>query len=139
MGFRNGMDPRTLLLAAPLVLCGCGGSTCSSSWEIQISPTSAMVSHSAAPPKNQTQFIAIAAPTAQAGCAIPQVVAREFPTWSNPDPAAIQISSADDLTNGTVVCKAPTNGPVTLTGTFTQMVSPMVSGPATKTVQLTCN
>lgn len=65
----------------------------------------------------------------------PQVVAREYATWSNPDPAAIQISSADDLTNGTAVCKAPTDGPVTLTGTFSQMVS----GPATKTVQLTCN
>ncbi len=138
MGFCNGMDPRTGLLAALLVLCGCGGNTCSSGWEIQISPTSAAVNHSAAPPHNQTQFIAIAAPIAQAGCAIPQIVAREYATWSNPDPAAIQISSADDLTNGTAVCNAPTNGPVTLTGTFTQMVPPTVSGPATKTVQLTC-
>ncbi len=138
MGFRNGVDPRTVLLAAVLVPCGCGGNsgmTCNLTWELQMSPTSATVNHSAPPPGNQTQFVAIAAPTAHAGCGVPQVVAREYATWSNPDPAAIQISSADDLTNGTAVCKAPTDGPVTLTGTFSQMVS----GPATKTVQLTCN
>ncbi|MFZ0394162.1 MAG: hypothetical protein WCF17_02600 [Terracidiphilus sp.] len=138
MGFRNGMDARTGLLAALLVLCGCGSNPCNSAWELQVSPASATVNHSAAPPKNQTQFVAVAAPVAQAGCAIPQIVAREYATWSNPDPSAIQISSASDLTNGTAVCKAPTNGPVTLKGTFAQLVPPMVSGPAAKTVQLTC-
>lgn len=106
--------------------------------EIQVSPTAATVNHLAAPPKNQTQFVAIATPTAQAGCAVPQLVAREYPAWSNPDPAAIQISSASDLTNGTAVCKAPTNGPITLTGIFARTV-PQAVAPATKTVQRTCD
>lgn len=92
--------------------------------EIQVSPTAATVNHLAAPPKNQTQFVAIATPTAQAGCAVPQLVAREYPAWSNPDPAAIQmISSA----SGTAVCKAPTNGPITLTGIFARTVPQAVA------------
>ncbi len=61
---------------------------------------------------------------------------RVYGSWSNPDSTAIQISSASDSTNGTAVCKLPTHGPVTLTGTFSQQAA---SNPATETVQLTCN
>ena len=135
MGFRNGMDPRTGLLAALLILCGCGNPPCNTTWGVEVSPTSATANHTAAPPGNQTQFIGVASPVARAGCAIPALAARQFATWSNPDPAAIQISSAFDTTNGLAVCKAATNGAVTLTGTFTEHLPSSV----TKTVQLTCN
>lgn len=126
------------LFAALAVLSGCGGNgsmSCNLTTEITVSPTSATVNHAAAPPANQTQFLGTAAPTAAAGCPVPQWIAREHPTWSNPDPTDIQISSTNDLTNGTAICKAPTAGPVTLTGTFTELVS----SPVTRTVQLTCN
>jgi hypothetical protein len=61
-------------------------------------------------------------------------VAIEYGTWSNPDPVDITISSANDSTNGTALCKAPTNGAVTLTGAF-PIGSP---NPNMKSVQLTC-
>ncbi len=133
---------RAGLLAAQLVvalyLCGCGGkptTNCEISVVIAVSPTSAVANHAASPPGNQVQFIATASPTAPPGCAVPTWIAKAYGTWANPDPIAIQISSANDATNGTAVCKAATNGAVTLTGTFTQLVP----APVTKTVQLTCN
>ncbi len=76
-----------------------------------------------------------AAVSDEPGCAVPTWIAIVYGTWSNPDPTDIQISSAIDNTNGTAVCKAATNGAVTLTGTFNQLVP----APVTKTVQLTCN
>lgn len=109
---------------------------CSLSETVRVTPLSATVNHAAAPPANQIQFVASAAPTAPPGCPVPAWVVRVYGTWSNPDPTAIQISSANDSTNGTALCKLPTNGPVTLTGTFSQQT---VSNPATETVQLTCN
>jgi len=84
---------------------------------------------------DDVQFAGIAYPTAPAGCPIPQWEDLDYGVWSNPEPNEIQISSADDSTNGTAVCVAPTNGPVTLTGTF----SLYLASPVTKTVQLTCN
>lgn len=126
------------LLAAVTADCGCGGKpslSCSINTVISVNPTSAVVNHAASPPGNQVQFGAIASPTAPDGCPVPQWLANVYGTWSNPDPTAITISSANDATNGTAVCKAATNGPVTLTGTFTQLVPT----PVTRTVQLTCN
>lgn len=129
----------TLMLSLGAV-CGCGGrstmgATCSNGVEIIVSPTSATANHTAAPPANQIQFVGVAHPTASPpGCPVPQWVALSFATWSNPNPGAIQISSANNSTNGTAVCLASTNGAVTLTGTFTQVVST----PVTESVQLTC-
>ena len=133
-----------LLTAAALFtgICGCGGSAgsagCTLTTVISVNPTSATVDHAATPPANHVQFIAAggyAAPTGSEHCAVPALAWIEYGTWTNPDPADIQISSATDSTNGTAVCKSPTNGPVTLTGTFTELVP----SPVIKTVQLTCN
>jgi hypothetical protein len=130
----------TLILSLGAV-CACGGrstmANCSSGAEVIVSPTSAAANHSAAPPANQVQFVGVAHPTATPpGCPLPQWVALSYGTWSNPDPNAIQISSASDATNGTAICTAPTNGAVTLTGTFN---SPALgTSPVTKSVQLTC-
>ena len=116
--------------------CAAGGARCTNvSYGIQVMPASATINHAAASPGNQTQFLSEVSITAPPGCPISEMAARAFGTWSNPDPAAIQISSAADNTNGIAVCKAATKGAVTLTGTFTQLAS----GTVTKTVQLTCN
>ena len=126
------------LFAILSALCGCSGNpsvSCNLSTVISVAPTSATVDHAAAPPGNQVQFVGYARPTAPPGCAIPAWVAIAYATWSNPDPTDIEISSADDSTNGTAVCKTPTDGSVTLTGTFGQPAS----GPITKSVQLACN
>jgi hypothetical protein len=126
------------LLCLVSITCGCAGNptiSCKGSVVISVNPPSATLNHSAAPPGNQVQFVATAAPTAPPGCPVPQWIAIVYGTWTNPDPTDIQISSTSDSTNGTAVCKATTNGPVTLTGTFSQMVQT----PVTKTVQLTCD
>ena len=69
----------------------------------------------------------------QGNCPIPQIVLRVNPTWTNPDPIHIAISSADDDSNGLATCKGPTAGPVTLTTTTAQPTT-----PPTASVQLTC-
>lgn len=125
------------LLVAITVVCGCAGNAsigCSDSIVLTVSPSSATADHSAAPPGNQVQFIGVVRYTAPPGCAAPALAVIAFATWSNPDSADIAISSANDSTNGTAVCKAPTNGAVTLTGAFS-IGSP---SPTTKSVQLTC-
>jgi hypothetical protein len=105
--------------------------------EVTVAPLSAIADHSAAPPGNQVQFIATAAPVAPPGCPLPEWMARVYAAWSNPDPADITISSANDSTNGMATCKAPTRGAVTLTGTFSSVpLNP--NQPVTKSVQLTC-
>ncbi len=127
------------LFLAITALCGCGGTSatkCNTTVVISVNPTTATVDHTAAPPANQVQFVANAQPFSdQPGCAVPTWIAIVYGTWLNPDPTDIQISSAIDNTNGTAVCKAATNGAVTLTGTFNQLVP----APVTKTVQLTCD
>jgi hypothetical protein len=112
------------------------GTECNASLVVGVNPSSATVNHAAAPPANQVQFIANEAYSAPAGehCAVPAIAWIVAGTWSNPDPQDIEISSANNSTNGTAVCLAPTNGAVTLTGTFPTTVM----APATKSVQLTC-
>jgi hypothetical protein len=131
-----------LLSAIPAVI-GCGGNgaiavKCSLDTVITVSPPSATVNHAAAPPGNQVQFVAVGRYAAPPGsdCAVPALAWLAYGTWSNPDPTAIQISSANDSTNGTAVCLAPTNGPVTLTGSFPIGANPPA---AVQSVQLTCN
>jgi hypothetical protein len=128
-------------------LCGCGGQeglNCSVTTVVSVSPTSAEVNHAASPPANQVQFVGsaryeIVPPVngkAQSSCAVPELSWIVDGTWSNPDPDDIQISSAANSTNGTAVCVAPTNGPVTLTGTFSPGNNPTET--ATESVNLTC-
>jgi hypothetical protein len=72
---------------------------------------------------------------------VPNVALQDYAAWTNPDPINIQISSANDATNGTAVCKGPTNGAVTLTGTFAAVAGGTAGNglPQTiETVQLTC-
>lgn len=136
---RAGLLP--VLFAAVAIVCGCGGNSqigCTLETVITVSPTSATVNHAAAPPANQVQFIGVGGYAAPPGedCAVPALSWIAYGTWSNPDPTDITISSADDSTNGTAVCVAPTNGAVTLTGTFpSAQLSPQ---SVTKSVQLTC-
>ncbi len=130
------------LLSAITVVCGCSGNPtfgCNLTTNITVSPTSATVSHAAAPPGNQVQFIGAGSYAASGPhCAVPELSWIAYGTWSNPDPADIQISSAENSTNGTAVCLAPTNGLVTLTGAFTRGINPILTQSATQSVQLTC-
>lgn len=128
------------LIAVFNAAIGCGGNgsisgNCTLTTVITVSPTSATVNHAAAPPANQVQFIGVGRFTAPPGCAAPALAFLVYGTWSDPDPTDITISSANDSTNGTAECKSATNGAVTLTGTFDQLVP----APVTRTVQLTCN
>ncbi len=127
------------LLVVITSVYGCGGNpatSCQNSVVITVNPTSATVNHAAAPPGNQVQFIAVGRYAAAPGCAAPQLAWIAYGNWSNPDPIDITISSANDSTNGTAVCKAPTNGSVTLTGAFTESVTPPQS--VNQSVQLAC-
>ena len=130
-------------LAAILVaVCGCAGNgtfgNCTLYSVVNVSPTSATVNHAAAPPANQVQFVGTGTYAAQGShCAIPELAWIAYGTWSNPDPTDIQISSADNFTNGTAVCLAATNGAVTLTGTF-PATGLGGAQSVTQSVQLTC-
>ncbi len=139
---------RTFLPAGPLaglaailaVVCGCAGNgtigDCTLYTVITVNPTSATANHAAAPPANQVQFIGTGGYAGTGShCAIPALSWIAYATWTNPDPADIQISSAQNSTNGTAVCLAPTNDAVTLTGTF-PAIEPSQS--VTQSVQLTC-
>ena len=116
---------KTLLAVAGccLLLSGCAavgnsGSGCVEGIEFSTGPATATADHLAAAPANQTQFLSYETPTVTGtGCAAPTFSVRVYPTWTNPDPLDISISSAQDETNGTAVCKAATSVPVTLTAT----------------------
>jgi len=133
--------PIAPLFVAITFVCGCGGNAtnCTLGTEVTVNPTSATVNHAAAPPANQVQFIGTggyAVITPGERCEVPALAWIAYGTWSNPDPTEIKISSADNSTNGTAVCLAPTNGAVTLKGTFSTSVNPPQS--VTQSVQLTC-
>lgn len=141
----------TCLWSFTLPLCmaclvGCAGTSpdsCTTTFQLRVSPESATVDHTATPPGNQVQFQGAAFATASApSCPVPALARLEYAAWTNPDPDDIQISSANDSTNGTATCVSATNGPVILTGTFAPVT---VTGPAgsgtdttTQTVSLTC-
>jgi hypothetical protein len=128
---------RTLLVLAgcSVFLAGCGvaSPSCTLTDILEVSPSTATANHSAAPPGNQQQFSAVIQPTGPPGCPIPQYVAEAFPVWTNPDPLAISISSAQNQTNGLATCLTATDGAVTLTATVGSGQSTQ-----TKTVSLTC-
>jgi hypothetical protein len=128
---------RTLLVLAgcSVFLAGCGAASpdCTLSYVLEVSPATATANHSAAPPGNQQQFRALSQPTAGPGCAIPAYGVEALPVWTNPDPLAISISSAQNQTNGLATCLTATDGAVTLTATVGTGQTAQ-----TKTVSLTC-
>ena len=122
-----------------LLLSGCGGvgnggSGCVEGLVLSTSPSTEIADHSAASPGNQQKFTSVMGPTVTGtGCALPESLIVVTPTWTNPDPLDISISSAPDETNGTAVCTAATLAPVTLTATETYS-----SKTYTSSVTLTC-
>jgi len=128
-------------------VCGCAVAPpsttgCSDTFALTVTPNVATASHTAQTPANQVQFTGINRDNAAAGCPLSNVEELEYASWTNPDTINIQISSANDVTNGTAVCKGVTSGAVTLTGVFSPILP---NGPAgggtpqtTETVQLTC-
>ncbi len=133
------MKALLVLAGCSVLLTGCGAVTdpCSYSTVLTVSPTTATADHMAAAPGNQQQFVSgtseVAKGSSTTGCAVPAVIAVAHPVWTNPDPQAITISSANDATNGTAVCTAATSGPVTLTATTGSGTTVLTS-----TVSLTC-
>ncbi|HEX4155315.1 MAG TPA: hypothetical protein VHY48_06855 [Acidobacteriaceae bacterium] len=109
-----------LLAVAAVGLSGCAMSptgNCNVTLVMLVSPVAATADHAANPPGNQVKFTAEGSPTAPAGCPQPAYIVALRPAWANPDPADIQISSANDATNGVATCERATNGAVTLTAT----------------------
>ena len=139
-----------LVLLSILGITGCGvgpNPACIPKPYLTASPTSATADHAAAAPGNQVQFVTAQGEmfSSSSGqiCAVPTSLAIVHPVWTNPQPQQISISSANDSTNGTAVCTAATNGPVTLTGTVNGALGQGTGGdipatPLTITVQLTC-
>ena len=136
--FRYYVCMRVILLVlagCSVFLAGCGAASpiCNMTDVLEVSPATATADHSATPPGNQQQFSAVLAPTGPPGCPIPQVVLLVYPTWTNPAPLAISISSAQDKTNGLATCLKATTGAVTLTATTGTGLTAQ-----SKTVALTC-
>jgi hypothetical protein len=126
-----------LALAGCLALTGCAaglqGDCSNTGIVLSLNPVAATADHTAEPPGNQQQFVSTAAPTAPPGCALPEWILLAHPSWTSSDPVNISISSANDTTNGTAVCKGATNGAATLTATF------VFDGTTSKaTATLTC-
>jgi len=111
------------LTVCSLVPVGCanpGSVVCNSTGNtFAVSPATATANHSSAAPGNQAQFSSTLTPTYPAGCPVPAIVVAAYPTWTNPDPLDISISSAQNSTNGLAVCSGMTSGAVTLTSTET--------------------
>lgn len=109
-------------LGASLATMGCGAAPqqCTLAYPLTVSPLAATLDHASTAAANQVKFRGIAYLVATpATC--PQrtdLGALEYATWTNPDPADIQISSAYDDTNGIASCTNATSGAVSLTGTF---------------------
>jgi hypothetical protein len=133
------LQPRLLLALSTLgcfALSGCGGQSTPSSCNIlaiNVSPATATVDHTAAPPGNMQHFDAFIA-KAPPGCAF--FTGNLFnAVWSVSDPANVSVSNAQDSTRGNATCKAATAGAVTVTATFTNTDGTNVSN----TASLTCN
>jgi hypothetical protein len=113
------------------------------SYNVEVSPLNGSAEHTAPAPGNQVHFQGIGRATASpSSCPVPALAVLEYAAWSNPDPADIQISSANNATNGLATCLNATNGAVLLTGTFAPMpaTGPAGTGPDTsvRVVTLAC-
>jgi hypothetical protein len=137
-----------LVLASLIGVAGCGvgpNPSCLPKSYLNINVLAATLDHAAAPPGNQEQLIVTEGETFYSPngmiCATPTSLAIVYPIWTNPQPQAISISSANNSTNGLAVCTAATNGPVTLTGTVQglgQGAGDIPVATLTITTQLTC-
>ena len=128
-----------LCAAGLLAGCGAGAPNCGGGdLVLQVSPAAATVDHLAAHPGNEAHFSGVATYIAAAGCPVSSIAMLEYAIWTNPDPVHIQISSANDETNGTAVCLGATAGAVTLTGAFAPQSVPPTATTTAKTVLLTC-
>ena len=117
------------------VLAGCGGNTNNRCFigSITVSPGSATVDHTAAPPGNTQQFAAFAGSVPQ-GCAVAQSNLTNV-IWSVSDPVNVSIGSTPGPSFGIATCNAATAGAVTVTGTLNQTDF----APVKATASLTCN
>jgi hypothetical protein len=120
------------------LLTGCAvnggtGQSCEGGLKLMVSPATGTADHTQAAPGDQVKFASTVAPTAPPGCAVPQWLLLASSTWTSTDAKDIQISSANDATNGLATCVGPTNGAATVTATFT-LGGNTVSG----TSSLTC-
>jgi hypothetical protein len=120
------------------VLPGCGAPqnpSCDLTYPVEIGPLIATADHTASPPGNQAQFRASVSPYSSApGCAVPEVIALVYATWSLSDPIDAQISSAANATNGLATCVNLTPDPITVTAAYTAN-----GATQTRTATLTCN
>ncbi|HXS11734.1 MAG TPA: hypothetical protein VN734_03465 [Acidobacteriaceae bacterium] len=127
-------------ICAGLLLTGCAvsastGQQCANGLAMNVSPASATADHAQTSPANQVKFQATVSPTASPGCAVPNWIMTAAPTWTNPDPRDISIDSSSDTSmNGLATCLGATNGPITLTASFTLGTN----APVTQTATLSC-
>jgi hypothetical protein len=122
-----------LLLAAALVLAGCGNHQDCALTALTVAPPSASADHIAAAPGNQIQFFAGA--SSSKGCALAACMNCWGQTWSVSDPVNVSISNGVN-DNGTATCLGTTNGPVTITATT--QVAGKSAHTLTATSTLTC-
>ena len=113
---------------------GCGGNTSSCKiTAINVSPTTATVSHTAPSPGNTQHFAAFAASSTN-GCAIQQSNLTSV-IWSVSDQVNVSISNTQDATFGTATCNGATAGAISVKATLSQTDF----APVTSTASLTCN
>jgi len=117
-------------------LSGCGGTASSQQCKIlsiNVSPATATVDHTAAPPGNMQHFDAFIG-TVPPGCSF--ITGNIFDaTWTVSDSTNVSISNAQDSTRGNATCKGATAGAVTVTATKIESDGSKVSN----TALLTCN
>jgi hypothetical protein len=119
---------RILLLcsgAALLTGCAAGGPSNISSQhqqdcvlQLTVDPQSATADHTAKPPGNQVNFQVMYGPSPASACRIPTSLLMNA-TWTNSDPADVQINSVPGTGNGTATCIGTTSSPATLTASYT--------------------
>ena len=119
------------LLITAGVLTGCGVAAppaCVESFTLSAGPQDAssptaggIADHNAAAPGNQQQFLAASGIQVVSGqCAVPQLGVIVHAQWTVSDNIDVQISSAQDQTNGLATCTGATLAPATVTATYTE-------------------
>jgi hypothetical protein len=114
---------RFSLVALPLLMCSCGGSsnsTCSIS--AKVIPASATADHNLAPPGNQAQFSLQS--SVNGNCPL---IADEIGTWSTSDTANTRVDN-----NGLASCSGATPAAATISNSST------IRGHAFTSATLTC-
>ncbi len=119
-------------------LTGCGAAPpgCKvTGLNVDVSPASGVTTldHAAKAPSNQQQFYAYAQTLETGDCVVSEALGPTAAIWTVSDAVHVQISSANDSTNGLATCVGATNGAATVTGTVTKE-----GFTATATSSLTC-